>query len=80
MANRPYPSFLIYLDKANLYRWRYQAAGNHKTLADSGESFTAAAAILLTERSNWPWAMDSSTSSPPASTIKSGSAKPHCGI
>jgi uncharacterized protein YegP (UPF0339 family) len=40
MANRPYPSFYIYLDKAGLYRWRYQAAGNHKTLADSGESYT----------------------------------------
>ena len=40
MATRPYPSFLIYLDKAGLYRWRYQAAGNYKTLADSGESFT----------------------------------------
>lgn len=40
MANRPYPSFLIYLDKAGEYRWRYQSAGNHKTLADSGEGFT----------------------------------------
>ena len=40
MANRPYPSFYIYLDKKGEYRWRYQAAGNHETLADSGEGYT----------------------------------------
>jgi uncharacterized protein YegP (UPF0339 family) len=44
MADRPYPSFLIYLDNAGEYRWRFQAAGNHKTLADSGEGYTTYAA------------------------------------
>lgn len=39
MADRPYPSFLIYIDAKGEYRWRYQAAGNHKTLADSGEGY-----------------------------------------
>lgn len=38
MANRPYPSFLIYKDKAGEYRWRYQAS-NTKTIADSGEGY-----------------------------------------
>jgi len=38
MANRPYPSFLIYFDNAGEYRWRLQAA-NHKTIADSGEGY-----------------------------------------
>ena len=40
MTSRPYPSFLIYLDVKGQYRWRYQAAGNHKTLADSGEGYS----------------------------------------
>lgn len=40
MANRPYPSFLIYVDDAGDYRWRYQAAGNHKTLADGGQGYS----------------------------------------
>lgn len=39
MANRPFPSYLIYVDKAGQYRWRYEAA-NHKTIADSGEGYT----------------------------------------
>ena len=43
---RPYPSFLIYIDEANEYRWRYQAAGNHKILADSGEGYTTYKACL----------------------------------
>jgi len=38
MANRPYPSFLIYKDSAGEYRWRLQAA-NTKTIADSGEGY-----------------------------------------
>ena len=36
--SRPYPSFLIYLDTANEFRWRYQAS-NTKTVADSGEGY-----------------------------------------
>ena len=39
MADRPYPSFFIYVDSAGEYRWRYQAS-NHKTIADSGEGYT----------------------------------------
>jgi len=38
MANRPYPSFLIYKDNKGEFRWRYQAA-NHRTIADSGEGY-----------------------------------------
>ena len=38
MASRPYPSFLIYLDNAGEFRWRYQAS-NTKTIADSGEGY-----------------------------------------
>lgn len=38
MANRPYPSFLIYLDNKSEFRWRYQAS-NTKTIADSGEGY-----------------------------------------
>lgn len=38
MAERPYPSFLIYKDAAGEYRWRYQAS-NTKTIADSGEGY-----------------------------------------
>lgn len=38
MANRPYPSFLIYLDAAKQFRWRLEAA-NYKTIADSAESY-----------------------------------------
>lgn len=38
MANRPYPSFLIYLDARNEFRWRYQAS-NTKVIADSGEGY-----------------------------------------
>lgn len=38
MANRPYPSFLIYVDVRGEFRWRYQAS-NTKTIADSGEGY-----------------------------------------
>jgi uncharacterized protein YegP (UPF0339 family) len=38
MANRPYPSFLIYKDLKVEFRWRYQAS-NTKTIADSGEGY-----------------------------------------
>jgi len=38
MADRTYPSFLIYLDDAGEFRWRFQAA-NHRTVADSGEGY-----------------------------------------
>jgi uncharacterized protein YegP (UPF0339 family) len=38
MASRPYPSFLIYIDSAGEFRWRYQAS-NTKTIADSGEGY-----------------------------------------
>ena len=38
MASRPYPSFLIYVDASNEFRWRYQAS-NTKTIADSGEGY-----------------------------------------
>lgn len=38
MATRPYPSFLIYIDSAGEFRWRYQAS-NTKVIADSGEGY-----------------------------------------
>ncbi len=38
MATRPYPSFYIYLDSADEFRWRYQAS-NTKIIADSGEGY-----------------------------------------
>ena len=38
MADRPFPSFLIYKDQAGEYRWRYQAS-NTKIIADSGEGY-----------------------------------------
>lgn len=38
MANRPYPSFLVYFDAQRQYRWRLQAA-NHRTIADSAEAY-----------------------------------------
>lgn len=38
MATRPYPSFLIYIDASNQFRWRFQAA-NYKTTADSAEAY-----------------------------------------
>jgi len=38
MANRTYPSFLIYLDAKGEYRWRCEAA-NGRTIADSGEGY-----------------------------------------
>lgn len=38
MASRPYPSFLIYKDRAGQFRWRCQAS-NYKTIADSGEGY-----------------------------------------
>jgi len=42
MADRPFPSFLIYVDTAGEFRWRYQAS-NAKTIADSGEGYKALA-------------------------------------
>lgn len=38
MATRPYPSFLIYVDAANDFRWRIEAA-NGRVLGDSGEGY-----------------------------------------
>lgn len=38
MADRPFPSFLIYKDAVGEYRWRYQAS-NTLTIADSGEGY-----------------------------------------
>jgi uncharacterized protein YegP (UPF0339 family) len=38
MADRPYPSFRIYIDKAGEYRWHYQAA-NREIVADSAEGY-----------------------------------------
>lgn len=35
---RPYPSFLIYIDERNEFRWRLQAS-NTKVIADSGEGY-----------------------------------------
>lgn len=56
MATRTYPSFLIYLDAKGEYRWRYQASGNHKLEADSGEGYTTyakcKAGIELVQKSN----------------------------
>lgn len=38
MAERPYPSYFIYVDAAGEYRWRCQAS-NTKIIADSGEGY-----------------------------------------
>lgn len=38
MADRPFPSFLIYIDAKGEYRWHYQAS-NTKIIADSGEGY-----------------------------------------
>lgn len=38
MADRPYPSYLIYKDRVGEYRWRYESA-NGRTIADSGEGY-----------------------------------------
>ena len=38
MADRTYPSFLIYLDNDQQFRWRLQAS-NHRTIADSAEAY-----------------------------------------
>lgn len=38
MTTRPYPSFLVYIDTGNQFRWRLQAT-NHRTIADSAESY-----------------------------------------
>ena len=37
-TDRPFPSFLIYLDEKGEFRWRYQAS-NAKIIADSGEGY-----------------------------------------
>ena len=38
MANRPYPSFLLYKDASGQFRWRCQSS-NYKTIADSSEGY-----------------------------------------
>lgn len=38
MANRPYPSFLIYTDANSQFRWRLEAA-NGRILANCGEGY-----------------------------------------
>lgn len=38
MANRPYPSFLIYVDANKQFRWQIEAA-NGKIFANSGEGY-----------------------------------------
>lgn len=38
MAERTYPSYFIYKDKAGEYRWRYQAV-NGEVIADGAEGY-----------------------------------------
>ena len=38
MATRPYPSYWMYKDSQNLWRWRYDSS-NYKTIAVSSESY-----------------------------------------
>ena len=38
MAQRPYPSFWMYRDNQNKWRWTYEAS-NGKTIAVSSESY-----------------------------------------
>jgi uncharacterized protein YegP (UPF0339 family) len=38
MATRPYPSFWVYRDHQNKWRWRYDAS-NAETIAVSSESY-----------------------------------------
>ncbi len=38
MAQRPYPSYWIYRDKAGQWRWTYEAV-NGRTIAVSSESY-----------------------------------------
>lgn len=38
MANRPYPSFLIYVDVSGQFRWKIEAA-NGRILGNSGEGY-----------------------------------------
>ncbi|MBL4717579.1 MAG: DUF1508 domain-containing protein [Erythrobacter sp.] len=38
MANRPYPSFLLYKDVNGQFRWRCEA-GNGKNIANCGEGY-----------------------------------------
>lgn len=45
MAERPFPSFLIYKDAKGEYRWRLQAS-NALVIADSGEGYTTKANCL----------------------------------
>jgi uncharacterized protein YegP (UPF0339 family) len=58
MAVRPYPSFLIYLDNADEFRWRFQTA-NHKTTADGSEGYNnyadCRAGILLLKSPHPIW-------------------------
>ena len=46
MASRPYPSFLIYVNTASQFRWRFQIA-NHKITADSAEGYHNFADCLI---------------------------------
>jgi uncharacterized protein len=38
MNTRPFPSYWMYKDNQNLWRWRYDSS-NHKTIAVSSESY-----------------------------------------
>jgi uncharacterized protein YegP (UPF0339 family) len=38
MATRPFPSFLIYIDRRGEFRWHFQAA-NQKITADGSEGY-----------------------------------------
>jgi uncharacterized protein YegP (UPF0339 family) len=40
MADRPYPSFLMYRDARKEWRWRYEAS-NGRTIFESSESYVA---------------------------------------
>jgi uncharacterized protein YegP (UPF0339 family) len=35
------PFFYVYRDAAGYWRWRLRAAGNHKIIADSAESYVS---------------------------------------
>jgi uncharacterized protein len=38
MTTRPYPSYWMYKDNQNLWRWKYDAS-NYETIAVSSESY-----------------------------------------
>jgi uncharacterized protein YegP (UPF0339 family) len=60
MANRPFPSFLIYVDQDSDFRWRIEAA-NGRVLGDSGEGYRnladceAAIALIRAIGANGVW-------------------------